>query len=131
MSRWKQVDLFHTEKLQLELLAEARLETAYFILIVSSCAIATLGLLSNSAAVIIGAMIIAPLMLPIRSLAFGALVGDSVLFRTGILSVAIGTLLAILISWFLGVLTGIASFGSEIWARTQPTLLDLGIAVTK
>lgn len=130
MSRWKQVDLFHTEKLQLELLAEAKLETAYFILIISSCAIATLGLLSNSAAVIIGAMIIAPLMLPIRSLAFGALVGDSVLFRTGLLSVAIGTLLAILISWFLGVLTGIASFGSEIWARTQPTLLDLGIAVT-
>ncbi len=38
-----------------------------------SCAIASFGLLSNSTAVIIGAMIVAPLMLPIRGLAFGAL----------------------------------------------------------
>jgi uncharacterized membrane protein len=38
--------------------------------------IATFGLVANSAAVIIGAMIIAPLMLPIRSLAFGGLIGS-------------------------------------------------------
>jgi uncharacterized membrane protein len=54
-------------------------------------AIATLGLLSNSAAVIIGAMIIAPLMLPIRGLAFGALQADISLFRKGIIAVAVGT----------------------------------------
>jgi hypothetical protein len=54
------------QQLQTELLAESTLDSAYIILIVSSCAIATFGLLSNSAAVIIGAMIIAPLMLPSR-----------------------------------------------------------------
>jgi uncharacterized hydrophobic protein (TIGR00271 family) len=98
-------------------------------LIISSCAIATLGLLSNSAAVIIGAMIIAPLMLPIRGLAFGALQADITLFRKGLIAVAVGTLLAVAIASTLGWLVGLPSYGSEVLARSRPTLLDLGIAV--
>ena len=101
----------------------------YLILIISSCMIATFGLLSNSTAVIIGAMLVAPLMLPIRGLAFGALVGDSFLFRTGSVSVVVGTILAVILSCLIGWLTGITNYGSEILARTQPDLLDLGIAV--
>jgi len=112
-----------------ELLDESHLDIPFLILIVSSCMIATFGLLSNSAAVIIGAMIVAPLMLPIRGLAFGALVGDTVLFKKGIISVAIGTILAIILSFLIGWITGISNYGSEILARTQPNLLDLGIAV--
>jgi uncharacterized membrane protein len=69
------------QQLVLDLQAESRLDEIYLILIVGSCAIATLGLLSDSTAVIIGAMIIAPLMLPIRGLAFGALVGNVALVR--------------------------------------------------
>jgi uncharacterized hydrophobic protein (TIGR00271 family) len=129
MWKWKQVDPSHTQQIKAELLGESQIDIPYLILIITSCAIATFGLLSNSTAVIIGAMVIAPLMLPIRSLAFGALIGDSVLFRRGIIAVAIGTFLAVLLSSTLGWLTGITSFGSEILARTQPTLLDLGIAV--
>ncbi|MEH1866103.1 MAG: DUF389 domain-containing protein [Nostoc sp.] len=117
------------QQLQTELLAESTLDSAYIILIISSCAIATLGLLSNSAAVIIGAMIIAPLMLPIRGLAFGALQADITLFRKGIIAVAVGTLLAVAIASTLGLLVGLPSYGSEVLARSRPTLLDLGIAV--
>lgn len=117
------------QQLQTDLLAESTLDSAYIILIVSSCAIATLGLLSNSAAVIIGAMIIAPLMLPIRGLAFGALQADISLFRKGVIAVAVGTLLAVAIAFILGLLVGLPSYGSEILARSRPTLLDLGIAV--
>ncbi|MBC6433577.1 DUF389 domain-containing protein [Nostoc sp. HG1] len=117
------------QQLQTDLLTESTLDSAYIILIISSCAIATLGLLSNSAAVIIGAMIIAPLMLPIRGLAFGALQADITLFRKGIIAVAVGTLLAIAIAFILGLLVGLPSYGSEILARSRPTLLDLGIAV--
>ncbi|MFW9257973.1 DUF389 domain-containing protein [Nostoc sp. CALU 546] len=117
------------QQLQTDLLAESTLDSAYIILIISSCAIATLGLLSNSAAVIIGAMIIAPLMLPIRGLAFGALQADITLFRKGIIAVAVGTILAVAIAWTLGWLVGLPSYGSEILARSRPTLLDLGIAV--
>lgn len=62
--------------MQDSLLQEAELDYDYVVLIVGACLIATLGLLANSAAVIIGAMLVAPLMLPIRSMAFGVLEGD-------------------------------------------------------
>ena len=117
------------QQLQTELLTESTPDSSYLILIVSSCAIATFGLLANSTAVIIGAMIIAPLMLPIRGLAFGALDGNVLLFRRGLAAVAVGTLVAVVLATGLGRLIGIANFGSEVWARSEPTLLDLGIAI--
>jgi uncharacterized hydrophobic protein (TIGR00271 family) len=117
------------EQLKTELLEESTPNLTYLILIVSSCAIATFGLLTNSAAVIIGAMIIAPLMLPIRGLAFGALAGNVRLFRLGLIAVVIGTLLGVAIACSLGSLVGISNFGSEVLSRSKPTLLDLGIAV--
>lgn len=117
-------------RLRQDLLEESQLSWHYLVLIVGSCVIATLGLLSNSAAVIIGAMLIAPLMLPIRGAAFGILEADRGLIRASVLSLVVGSLLAVSISALIGWLTGLAQFGSEVMARTQPTLLDLGIAVT-
>ena len=127
--KWKQMDSPRLNQVRSQLLDESKLDMPYLILIISSCMIATFGLLSNSTAVIIGAMLVAPLMLPIRGLAFGALVGDSFLFRTGSVSVVVGTILAVILSCLIGWLTGITNYGSEILARTQPDLLDLGIAV--
>lgn len=115
--------------MQAGLVEESTLDISYTVLILGSCAIATLGLLSNSAAVIIGAMIIAPLMLPIRGLAFGALEGNIVLFRKSLTAIVVGTLLAIFSAWLLGSLVRLPEFGSEVFARSEPTLLDLGIAV--
>lgn len=117
------------QHLVMDLSEESKPDVIYLILIVGSCAIATFGLLSNSTAVIIGAMLIAPLMLPIRGLALGALIGNVSLFRQGALSVTIGTLVAVAMSWMLGVLVALPSYGSEILARSEPNLLDLGIAV--
>ncbi len=114
--------------LQDGLMRESRLSLNYLVLVMGSCVIATLGLLSNSAAVIIGAMIIAPLMLPIRGIAMGALEGNFRLFHTGLYSVGMGTGVALVISCLLGWLVS-PGWGSEIMARTQPTLLDLGIAL--
>ena len=48
---------------------------AFSFMLVCSSMIATLGLLANSAAVIIGAMIVAPLMTPILSMSFGIVAG--------------------------------------------------------
>ncbi|NJK61549.1 MAG: DUF389 domain-containing protein [Synechococcaceae cyanobacterium SM2_3_1] len=114
--------------LQDGLLRESSLRLNYLVLVTGSCVIATLGLLSNSAAVIIGAMIIAPLMLPIRGIAMGALEGNFRLFQTGLYAVGMGTGVALVISCTLGWLVT-PSWGSEIMARTQPTLLDLGVAL--
>lgn len=127
--RYQEQDLIELQQLQTELLMESTPDLSYFVLIVSSCAIATFGLLSNSAAVIIGAMIIAPLMLPIRGLAFGALEGNILLFRRALTAVVTGTLLAILLACLLGKLISISSFGSEVLSRSEPTLLDLGVAI--
>jgi len=127
--RRKQAEPAQIQQCQRELLDESTLNSSYLILIIGSCAIATLGLLANSAAVIIGAMIVAPLMLPIRSLAFGALEGNVELFRRGMITLLVGTLLAVAIAYSVGWLVQFPSYDSEILARSEPTLLDLGIAI--
>ncbi|MGF1498026.1 MAG: DUF389 domain-containing protein [Elainellaceae cyanobacterium] len=127
---WKRrVSPERVRELQNDLLEEAAIDLTYIVLIVGSCAIATFGLLANSAAVIIGAMIIAPLMLPIRCMAFGALEGELKLVRKGVLAVILGTAIATLLSCGLGVVTQIAEYDSEVLARSQPNLLDLGVAI--
>jgi uncharacterized hydrophobic protein (TIGR00271 family) len=117
------------EEIRSGLLEESTIDINYLVLILGSCVIATLGLLSNSAAVIIGAMIIAPLMLPIRGLAFGALEGDVVLFRKAFTAIVVGTALATTLALLVGYFVGLPEFGSEIISRSKPNLLDLGIAV--
>ncbi|MBD2570199.1 DUF389 domain-containing protein [Anabaena lutea] len=125
----KKVEPSQLKQLVYELLEESTADATYLVLIIGSCAIATFGLLTNSTAVIIGAMIIAPLMLPIRGLAFGALIGNINLFRQGVIAVLLGTLLALLISYSIAALVNLPSFGSEVLSRSKPNLLDLGIAV--
>ncbi|MCS7227109.1 MAG: DUF389 domain-containing protein, partial [Gloeomargarita sp. SKYB31] len=122
-------ELEQLQAIRQDLYAESVLDGPYIMLVIGSCVIATLGLLSNSAAVIIGAMVVAPLMMPIRGLAFGALTGDVALFRKAFISLGVGTLLAIGLSWLIGVIVALPNFGSEILARTTPNLLDLGIAI--
>jgi|GEM_PF-1035816 len=117
------------ERLNQDLYSESQANLDYLMLVVSSCLIASFGLLSNSAAVIIGAMIIAPLMLPIRSIAFAGLEGDRTLLSQSLRAIMIGLLLAIGLSWFVGRIVNVSEFGSEVLARTQPNLLDLGIAL--
>ncbi|NJL87173.1 MAG: DUF389 domain-containing protein [Leptolyngbyaceae cyanobacterium SM1_1_3] len=111
------------------LMEDAELELNYVVLIIGSCLIATLGLLSNSAAVIIGAMLVAPLMQPIRALAFGILEGDVELIQTAFKSLLVGTAIAIGLSWLLSLSSGFAEFGSEVLGRSRPTILDMGIAI--
>jgi uncharacterized hydrophobic protein (TIGR00271 family) len=102
----------------------------YLLLIFASCIIATLGLLENSVAVIIGAMIIAPLMSPIQAFAFAALDGDPQMIRRSLLTAFVGALIAIGTSALLGVVAAASIYGSEVASRTRPNLFDLGIAVT-
>ena len=116
-------------KIRESLLKDAKLDQNYLILILSSCLIATFGLLINSAAVIIGAMIIAPLMLPLRGLSFATLEGDAKLLRSSAEAIAFGTIIAVSCSLVIGLIIGLPQFGSEISSRTQPTLIDLLIAI--
>jgi uncharacterized hydrophobic protein (TIGR00271 family) len=116
--------------LERELSADANWSINYIFCTVCACLIATFGLISNSTAVIIGAMLIAPLMLPLRALAFAACEGDFRLFRKALLSIIGATILALFLSFLLGIIAHSPATGSEILARTRPNLIDLGIAIT-
>jgi uncharacterized hydrophobic protein (TIGR00271 family) len=107
----------------------ARTSFNFVVLVVASSAIATFGLLENNAAVIIGAMIIAPLIVPIQALSFGAIAGNRELLGRAAISVAVGTILSIAVAVTLELLVSLPTLGSEILARSKPNLLDLGIAL--
>ncbi|NEQ10120.1 MAG: DUF389 domain-containing protein [Moorea sp. SIO1G6] len=111
------------------LVEESELTLNFLVLIISSCLIATFGLVLDSAAVIIGAMIIAPLMLPLRGLSFATLEGDWQLLRSSFVSIAVGTVLGISCSWLVGTVIGFPEFGAQVLARTQPNLIDLLVAI--
>ena len=124
-----QVHEVYILKLDRELDQDAAWNLNYIVFTISACLIATFGLISNSTAVIIGAMLVAPLMLPLRALAFGALEGDFKLFKRAFLSILGATILALGLSFLAGYAANIPQFGSEVLSRTQPNLVDLGIAI--
>jgi uncharacterized hydrophobic protein (TIGR00271 family) len=113
------------------LVQDSQINLDYLVLVISACIIASLGLLMNSTAVIIGAMIVAPLMMPIRGLAFGFLEGDLWLLGESFSSLSLGAGLSIVLAWTLGRIFDIpgTEFSSEIIARTQPNLADLAVAI--
>ncbi|MDQ6699633.1 MAG: DUF389 domain-containing protein [Acidobacteriota bacterium] len=127
-SWWKPARPHDHVRLRESLRSDEEFNLTFAVLVFASCLIATFGLLENSVAVIIGAMIIAPLMSPIQSFAFGAAKGEVSLFRGGLVTLAAGSVVAIVTSAIVGKLVGFSHFGSEVLSRTRPTLFDLGIA---
>ena len=101
----------------------------FFFILICSALLATLGLLANSTAVIIGAMIVAPLMNPILSMAFAIVIADWTLYKRSLVTVFLGASCTIFISYLLSALFPINIVGNEILARISPNLLDLGIAI--
>jgi len=107
----------------------------YFVMVVLSSMIATLGLLTNSAAVIIGAMLVAPLMSPIIGLGLGSLVGDEKTLKYAVSAILRGAFVAIVISVLLTWLNSSLPFitlqelPAEVLARTKPSPIDLLIAL--
>jgi len=102
----------------------------FITLIALSTAIAALGLIQNSAAVVIGAMLVAPLMTPMLGAGLGLLQGNIVLVREAITSVVIGFSLSLGIGVAFGLLTpGLIELTPELQARCAPNILDLLIAL--
>ncbi len=102
----------------------------FFTMIGLSSAIAGFGLLQNSPAVIIGAMLVAPLMSAIIGMGLGVVEGDLTLIRRSGSASLRGALLAIAVGAVLGLLRpNMDPVASEILARTRPNLLDLGVAL--
>lgn len=101
----------------------------FFVMTGLSAAIASLGLQLDSAAVIIGAMLVAPLMSAIIASGLGVVEGQLPLVRRGLIAAMQGGALSIVVGFLTGLRPGTLEMTSEIAARTQPQLLDLGVAL--
>lgn len=101
----------------------------FFVMIALAAAIAGLGLLLSSPAVVIGGMLVAPLMTPVVGLGLSLALGDSRLLRLSLASTARGAGLAVVIGAGGALLVPGVDVTSEVLSRTHPSLLDLGVAV--
>jgi uncharacterized hydrophobic protein (TIGR00341 family) len=97
----------------------ARLDGNYLILVFLSTVVAAIGLLENNVAVIVGAMVIAPLLGPNIALAFAATLGDRDLLQGSFKTNLTGLTFALLLSVVIGWLWPVFSPNAEILARTD------------
>ena len=106
------------EELYSQIEKDTRLDGNFLVLVFLSTVVAAIGLLENNVAVIIGAMVIAPLLGPNIALAFATTLGDRDLllksFKTNMVGVALALSVSIVIGWFWPPMT----LNPEILART-------------
>ena len=108
---------------------EADLSARFLFMTLMSAGIAILGLILSSPAVVIGAMLIAPLMGPIIGLGFAMASGDYVWLRKCARSVAIGAIMAVIFCAIIVFLSPLKTVTAELAARTRPNLFDLLVAL--
>lgn len=124
------LDLERKSEIYLSLSQAATLKDAnYWLQILFAAGVATLGLVLNSPAVIIGAMLISPLMGPILSAGLSLAAGDLILGFRAAAKLVISCLAAIGFAVLLVGLLPFKEMTGEIVARTQPNTLDLAVAL--
>jgi len=110
----------------------ARPDVDFFVMMGLSAIIATFGLLQNSTAVIIGAMLVAPLFTPILALSLAIVEGDVRLLRLAVEAALKGIVLAIglaVLLTFASLLRVMPANIPEVVARSKPNLFDLAVAL--
>ena len=118
------------EQVYLEICSSLSLDDAsYWIQVLFAAGIATLGLVLNSPAVIIGAMLISPLMGGILANGLALAAGDVILAMRSLLNLLLSCFVAISFAVLLVTLLPFKEITSEILARTRPNILDLVIAL--
>ncbi|HEY4133105.1 MAG TPA: DUF389 domain-containing protein, partial [Gemmatimonadaceae bacterium] len=124
------VDERHRADTVIAMLANNRKRVpGYWIQLLLATGIATLGLVLNSTAVVIGAMLVSPLMGPIVELGMGFAVGSSFLVFRASMRVLLSVTVAIAGAAALTLLLPFHEVTGEIAARAAPTALDLLVAV--
>jgi uncharacterized hydrophobic protein (TIGR00271 family) len=101
----------------------------YLMMTVISAAIAALGLMLSSPAVVIGAMLVSPMMGPIVALGFSLALLDWRRLKQSLTCLAVGMAVALTVAILLTLLSPLKEPTSEILARTRPNFFDLLIAV--
>jgi uncharacterized hydrophobic protein (TIGR00271 family) len=98
-------------------------------ILICSIFIASIGLNLNSPAVIIGAMLIAPLMGPILGAGFALGTNDSAMLIKALKNFGVMTAISLVTSTAYFMLTPLVEYQPELLARTKPTTLDIFVAI--
>jgi uncharacterized hydrophobic protein (TIGR00271 family) len=124
----KSADVQHKEVIK-ELYTRTDMTGSYVAALVFANLIALLGLLSNSVAVVIGAMLISPLMGPIFTLGLAFALGHLTLARKAARIITISVLVTVLAAAFFTLLSPLKEVTPEILSRTRPNIYDLLVAI--
>ncbi len=107
----------------------SRLDINYIVLVILSTVVAAIGLAENNVAVVIGAMVIAPLLGPNLALSLGTALGDASLMFKSAQTLTVGISLAVILSAGLGVFWPTETLSHEIMSRTEAGLDSVALAL--
>ncbi|MGE3691660.1 MAG: TIGR00341 family protein [Novosphingobium sp.] len=122
-------DRLSTDELYDDIEDSLRLRPSYLLTVVLSTLIAALGMRSGQTAVVIGAMIIAPLLGPAMGLALAATIGDAKLGVRAAITLGIGLLFSILAGFVLGCMVEVDPLVAELRNRTIVQPADVALAL--
>jgi len=117
------------KNVRLNIQADALPSKTFFIMNALAAIIAGYGLLADSSAVVIGAMLVAMMLGPISGIALSFIDNRWILFRTAFTTLILGLIMIFSIGVILGLININLPITNEILARTQPTIIDLMIAL--
>jgi uncharacterized hydrophobic protein (TIGR00341 family) len=112
-----------------QVLKGARLDVNFVILVVLSTIVAAIGLIEDSVAVVVGAMVIAPLLSPNIALALGTALGDTPLMLKATRTNGAGIGLALVLSVLIGLAWPVDIASRELMARTDVGLDSVALAL--
>jgi uncharacterized hydrophobic protein (TIGR00341 family) len=107
----------------------ARLDINYVVLVILSTVVAAIGLVENNVAVIIGAMVIAPLLGPNLAFGLGTALGDVHLMKKSLQSLFAGIAIAIFLSYLIGLFWPFGIISDELLSRTDVGMDSLALAL--
>jgi uncharacterized hydrophobic protein (TIGR00341 family) len=117
------------ESLYVDVRKNARLDWNYVVLVFLSTVVASIGLLNNNVAVVIGAMVIAPLLGPNLALSLGTALGDLLLMRRSLQTNLAGIFLAVFLSAVLGIFWPSELEAPELLLRTEAQFDSIALAL--
>lgn len=118
------------EELYTQIKDTSKSTVAYFAMVVLSTVVAAIGLINNNVAVVIGAMVIAPLLGPNIALALGTTLGDTSLVRSSLKANAAGLAVSLVLATLLGLMLPLDPSGQQIASRTRVELMDVVLALS-
>ena len=125
----RKVGRISREELYADVTSGSDLSQVYLALVVLSTLVAAVGLMRDDVAVIIGAMVIAPLLGPNVSMALSVTLGDMQLAWRSLKANAAGLFVSLAVALVMGMVLTIDLSSEQIMSRTQVSLSDITIAL--